>query len=59
MITEKDFITAIEQSKGINGSQSLMDYTRESHAILGHDERTAEELLNIYLNQNTPPNINV
>jgi hypothetical protein len=30
--------------------QSLMDYTRESRSILGHDEREASEFVEIYLN---------
>ena len=28
--------------------QSLKDYTREGHVILGHDERKPKEFLNIY-----------
>ena len=31
---------------------SLRDYTSESHSILGHDDRTTTELLNIFRNQN-------
>lgn len=34
----------------INLIQLLKDYTRESHSILGFDERNAKELLEIYEN---------
>jgi len=30
--------------------QSLMDYTAESHNILGHDDREASEFVDIFLN---------
>lgn len=29
----------------------LKDYSRESHAILGHDERSAEELVDLFLQE--------
>lgn len=31
--------------------QELKDYTRESHCVLGFDERTPEEFLNIFLDK--------
>jgi len=30
--------------------QQLKDYTHESHNILGHDERSAEEFVDLFLN---------
>jgi hypothetical protein len=30
-------------------AQELKDYTRESHSILGHDDRDAEEFVSLYL----------
>jgi hypothetical protein len=32
--------------------QSLKDYTKEGHVILGHDEREPEEFLNIWYDKN-------
>ena len=34
--------------------QSLKDYTHESHSILGHDERDAQEFVDIFLKDRTP-----
>jgi hypothetical protein len=40
----------IEREHLTNLVQSLMDYTTESHSILGHDEREASEFVDVYLN---------
>jgi hypothetical protein len=40
----------MEQEQLTNLVQWLMDYTRESHNILGHDDRDAFEFVEIYLN---------
>jgi len=36
--------------------QSLMDYTTESHSILGYDERDASEFVDIFLKGGAEPN---
>jgi hypothetical protein len=33
--------------------QNLKDYTYESHTILGHDEREANEFVDIFIQDNT------
>lgn len=39
--------------------QSLKDYTSEIHNVLGHDERDASELVDIFLTKRTPIAIEV
>jgi hypothetical protein len=41
----------MENQRLINLVQSLKDYTHESHAILGHDERDASEFVEIFKQQ--------
>jgi hypothetical protein len=40
----------MERENLTNLVQSLMDYTFESHSILGYDEREASEFVDVYLN---------
>ena len=53
LIFEQAYIKAqaIEKENMINLVQALKNYTHESHTILGHDEREAEEFVDIFLNQ--------
>jgi len=44
-----DRANEIDRENLTNLVQSLMDYTFESHSILGHDEREASEFVEIYL----------
>ena len=46
-----DKAKAMEKKQMIDLIQALKDYTYESHTILGHDEREAEEFVNIFLNK--------
>ena len=41
----------MENQRLINLVQSLKDYTHESHAILGHDERDASEFVETFKQQ--------
>lgn len=41
----------MENQRLIDLVQSLKDYTHESHAILGHDEREASEFVEIFKQQ--------
>lgn len=45
LYTESDLIELV---------QSLKEYTHESHAILGHDEREAKDFVDIFLKDRTP-----
>jgi hypothetical protein len=39
---------SIEKEQKISLVERLMEYTKESHSILGHDEREASEFVDIF-----------
>lgn len=49
--TNKCDKTGLPESEVLRLIQELKDYTRESRTILGFDERTPEEFLEIFLNK--------
>jgi hypothetical protein len=48
-ITKNETETLYTKQDMINLVQSLKDYTYESHAILGHDEREASEFVETFI----------
>jgi hypothetical protein len=57
LLTQEKKRKILEQAKEMENQrlidlvQSLKDYTHESHAILGHDEREASEFVEIFKQQ--------